>query len=218
MKRIVVIGLGNFGMAVAESLAKKGVDVIAVDRRQELVDHIAEWAARSVVCDGTNASVLKEVGAKGADVGIVSTGDDITASILAVLALKDIGVREIHVKVISEQHARVVEKLGVTGTVFPERDSGRRLAEAVVSQEILSFFPLSEDFAMQEMAIPDSWLGQSLKDLDIRRRFNIGVIAVKDMLTGSIAGIPDPEAPLKDSDTLFVSGAPSDLARIATIR
>jgi trk system potassium uptake protein len=218
MKRIVVIGLGNFGMAVAESLAKKGVDVIAVDRRQELVDHIAEWAARSVVCDGTNASVLKEVGAKGADVGIVSTGDDITASILAVLALKDVGVREIHVKVISEQHARVVEKLGVTGTVFPERDSGRRLAEAVVSQEILSFFPLSEDFAMQEMAIPDSWLGRSLKDLDIRRRFNIGVIAVKDMLTGSIAGIPDPEALLKDSDTLFVSGAPSDLARVATIR
>jgi trk system potassium uptake protein TrkA len=218
MKRIVVIGLGNFGMSVAESLAKKGVDVIAVDRRQELVDHIAEWAARSVVCDGTNASVLKDVGAKGADVGIVSTGDDITASILAVLALKDIGVREIHVKVISEQHARVVEKLGVTGTVFPERDSGRRLAEAVVSQEILSFFPLSEDFAMQEMAIPDSWLGQSLKALDIRRRFNIGVIAVKDMLTGSIAGIPDPEALLKDSDTLFVSGAPSDLARVATIR
>lgn len=218
MKRIVVIGLGNFGMSVAESLAKKGVDVIAVDRRQDLVDHIAEWAARSVVCDGTNASVLKEVGAKGADVGIVSTGDDITASILAVLALKDVGVREIHVKVISEQHARVVEKLGVTGTVFPERDSGRRLAEAVVSQEILSFFPLSEDFAMQEMAIPDSWLGQSLKDLDIRRRFNIGVIAVKDMLTGSIAGIPDPEALLKDSDTLFVSGAPTDLARVATIR
>lgn len=218
MKRIVVIGLGNFGMSVAESLAKKGVDVIAVDRRQELVDHIAEWAARSVVCDGTNASVLKDVGAKGADVGIVSTGDDITASILAVLALKDIGVREIHVKVISEQHARVVEKLGVTGTVFPERDSGRRLAEAVVSQEILSFFPLSEDFAMQEMAIPDSWLGESLKNLDIRRRFNIGVVAVKDMLTGTIAGIPDPEAPLKDSDTLFVSGAPTDLARVATIR
>jgi trk system potassium uptake protein len=218
MKRIVVIGLGNFGMAVAESLAKKGVDVIAVDRRQELVDRIAEWAARSVVCDGTNAAVLKEVGAKGADVGIVSTGDDITASILAVLALKDVGVREIHVKVISEQHARVVEKLGVTGTVFPERDSGRRLAEAVVSQEILSFFPLSEDFAMQEMAIPDSWLGESLKALDIRRRFNIGVIAVKDMLTGSIAGIPDPDAPLKDSDTLFVSGAPADLARVATIK
>lgn len=218
MKRIVVIGLGNFGMSVAESLAKKGVDVIAVDRRQELVDHIAEWAARSVVCDGTNPAVLKEVGAKGADVGIVSTGDDITASILAVLALKDVGVRDIHVKVISDQHARVVEKLGVSSTVFPERDSGRRLAESVVTQEILSFIPLSDDFAMQEMAIPDSWLGESLKALDIRRRFNIGVIAVKDMLTGTIAGIPDPEAPLKDSDTLFVSGAPADLARVATIR
>jgi trk system potassium uptake protein TrkA len=218
MKRIVVIGLGNFGMAVAESLARKGVDVIAVDRRQELVDHIAEWAARSVVCDGTNATVLREVGGKGADVGIVSTGDDITASILAVLALKDIGVRDIHVKVISEQHARVVDKLGVASTVFPERDSGRRLAESVVTQEILSFIPLSDDFAMQEMAIPDSWLGESLKTLDIRRRFNIGVVAVKDMLTGSMAGVPDPEAPLKDSDTLFVSGAPADLARVATIR
>ena len=215
MKRMVVIGLGNFGMAVAESLAKKGVDVIAVDRRQELVDRIAPRAARAVVADGTSAQVLLDIGCKNADVGIVSTGDDITASILAVLALKDIKVHEIHVKVISEQHARVVEKLGVTGTVFPERDSGQRLAEAVISHEILSYFPVGQDFAIQEMAIPDSWIGQSLRDIDVRRKLGISVVGVKCMLSGNVAGVPDPDAPLKDSDTLWVSGSLSNLEKAA---
>ncbi len=218
MKRVVVIGLGNFGMAVAESLAKKGVDVVAVDRRQELVDRVAQRAARAVMGDGTNEHVLREIGCRQADAGIVSTGDDITASILAVLALKDIGVPEIHVKVISEQHARVVEKLGVTGTVFPERDSGRRLAEAVVNHEILSYFPLGDDFALQEMAIPDSWIGRSLRDIDVRRRFDISVVAVKDMLTGTVARIPDPDALLKDSDTLFVAGGLKALEQSARVK
>jgi trk system potassium uptake protein TrkA len=218
MKRIVVIGLGNFGMAVAETLARKGVDVIAVDRRQDVVDQIAHHAARAVVGDGTNAAVLRDTGCKQADAGIVSTGDDITASILAVMALKDIGVREIHVKVISDAHARVVEKLGVTGTSFPERDSGRRLAEAVVSTEILSFFPLGDDFAFQEMAIPDPWLGQSLLEIDMRKRYNVTVVAVRDVLAGKIVGAPDPSSPLKESDTLFVSGSPKDLARVAALR
>lgn len=218
MQRIVVVGLGNFGMAVAESLADKGVDVIAVDRRQELVDRIAQRAARAVVGDGTNADVLRDVGCESADVGIVATGDDITASILAVMALRDTGVGEIHVKVISEAHGRVVEKLGVTSTVFPERDSGRRLAEAVSTTEILSYFPLGDDFALQEMAVPDSWLGRSLKELEMRGRFNITVVAVRDVLTGTIIGVPDPEALLKDSDTLFVSGAKSDLARVTKLR
>jgi trk system potassium uptake protein TrkA len=218
MKRMIVIGLGNFGMAVAEQLAQKGVDVIAVDRRQDLVDRVAPRAARAVVADGTSEHVLREIGCRNADAGIVSTGDDITASILAVLALKDIGVPEIHVKVISEQHARVVEKLGVTGTVFPERDSGRRLADSVVSHEILSYFPLGDDFALQEMAIPDSWIGHSLREIDVRRRFDISVVAVKDMLTGSVAGIPDPDAPLKDSDTLFVAGGRGSLERAAKVK
>ena len=218
MKRIVVIGLGNFGMAVAEQLAKKGVDVIAVDRHQELVDRVATRAARAVVGDGTNEHVLREVGCREADAAIVSTGDDITASILAVLALKDLGVPEIHVKVISEQHARVVEKIGVRGTVFPERDSGRRLAEAVISHEILSYFPLGDDFAMQEMAIPDSWIGRSLRDVNARQRFNISVVAVRDMLTGTGTAVPDPDAPLKDSDSLFVAGSFGALERAARVK
>jgi trk system potassium uptake protein TrkA len=218
MKRMVVIGLGNFGMAVAESLARKGVDVIAVDRRQELVDRISNRATRAVAGDGTNEQVLREIGCKNADAGIVSTGDDITASLLAVLALKDLGVREIHVKVISEQHARVVDKLGVTGTVFPERDSGRRLAESVISHEILSYFPLGDDYAIQEMAIPDSWIGRSLRDIDVRRRYGLSVVAVKCMLSGTVAGVPDPDALLKDSDTLWVSGSLRSLEKAAAVK
>jgi trk system potassium uptake protein TrkA len=88
----------------------------------------------------------------------------------------------------------------------------------VVSHEILSYFPLGDDFALQEMAIPDSWIGHSLREIDVRRRFDISVVAVKDMLTGTVAGIPDPDAPLKDSDTLFVAGGRGSLERAAKVK
>jgi trk system potassium uptake protein TrkA len=119
MQRYVVIGLGNFGSSVAEALHAARYDVLAVDTNAAAVDRIAPFVGRAVVTDGRSAKALERVGAKAADAGIVSTGDDITASILATLALRDLGVGEVYVKVISSEHARVMDKLGVTETVFP---------------------------------------------------------------------------------------------------
>jgi trk system potassium uptake protein len=207
MKRIVVIGLGNFGSAVAGTLARQGHDVIAVDLDGAAVDRIASRVARAVAGDGTDASMLREVGCDRAEVGVIGTGDDITASVLATLALQDIRVREIHVKVISDSHARAMEKLGVSSTVFPERDTGIRLAESLGSAAVLNYVPLSRGFSLQEMAVPDGWVGRCLRELDLRSRHGITVVAIHDMLSDEVKGVPDPDAPLKESDTLFVAGA-----------
>jgi len=218
MKRFVVIGLGNFGAAVAESLHDAGHEVATLDRNEEAVDRMAHRVTRAAVGDGRNIEVLRRLGAEKADVGIVSTGDDITASILATLALRDLGVTELYVKVVSHDHARVLEKIGVTETVFPERESGIRLATRVASSGILNYIRVGEGFGIQEMAVPESWLGRSLRSLELRREFRISVVAVHDVLRNEMHPIPDPDAPLKESDTLLVLGRDADLSAVARVR
>lgn len=218
MKRFVVVGLGNFGATVAESLYAQGQDVIAVDVSETAVDRIARRVTRAAVGDGKDIGMLERVGAKGADVGVVSTGDDITASILATMVLRDLGVREIYVKVISSDHARVMEKMGVTETVFPERESGLRLATRVSAQGLLNYVRLGAGFSVQEMAVPGRWIGKTLRELALPRRYRISVIAVHDVLLDEMILVPAPDARLKDSDTLLVAGADEDLARAANVR
>jgi trk system potassium uptake protein TrkA len=218
MKRFVVIGLGNFGASAAEALHAAQHDVLAVDTTEAAVDRIAPFVSRAVVGDGRSAKTLERVGAKGADAGVVSTGDDITASILSMLALRDLGVREVYVKVVSEDHARVMNKLGATETIFPERDSAQRLATRIVSSAILNYVRLGTGFSIQEMAVPDRWIGRCLLDLQLPERHRISVIAVHDVLTDVMAPVPDPSAPLKESDTLLVAGRDEDLARAANLK
>jgi trk system potassium uptake protein TrkA len=218
MKRFVVVGLGNFGSSVAESLNAQGHDVLAVDTSEEVVERIAGTVSSAVIADGRSAKTLERIGARDADAGIIGTGDDITASILATMALKDVGVREIYVKVISVDHARVMEKIGVTETIFPERDSAQRLAARLTTTSILNFVRLGTSFGIQEMAVPEGWVGESLRTLELPKRYGISVIAVHDVLTDTMSPTPDPDAPLKESDTLLVAGKDADLARAAAQR
>jgi trk system potassium uptake protein TrkA len=217
MKRFVVVGLGNFGSSVAEALYTHGHDVTTVDVDEAAVDRIARLVTRAAVGDGTQPQTLERIGARGADAGVVSTGDDITASILATIALRDLGVPEIYVKVTSSAHARVLQKLGVTETIFPERESGQRLATRIESRTILNYVRLGPDFSIQEMAVPESWIGRSLRELQLPRVYRVSVVAVHDVLHDRIVPVPDPDSPLKESDTLLLSGDDEDLARAARV-
>lgn len=217
MKRYVVVGLGNFGASVAERLHEMGHDVSALDVDRAKVERVAPVLRTAVAGDGTDPEVLDRIGAGEADAAIVSTGDDIPASVLTALALRDLGVGEIHVKVISDLHARILEKLGVATTIFPEREAALLLAKRVESRAILNYVELGEGFSAQEMAVPSTWVGRSLRELELPRRYNIAVIAVHDFLTGAIAPIPDPDAPLKESDTLLVAGTDEHLERVAAL-
>ena len=215
MKRFIVVGLGNFGTAVAEALHAEGHDVVAVDTNEEAVERIAPRVTRAAVADGQSLGTLERLGARAAAAGVVSTGDDITASILSTLVLRDLGVSEIYVKVVSTEHARVMEKLGVTETIFPERDSAMRLATRISSTAILNYVRLAPNFSVQEMAVPAPWIGECLRDLRLRERFRISVVGLHDVLMETVVPAPDPDTPLKDSDTLLVAGTDEDLARAA---
>jgi trk system potassium uptake protein TrkA len=217
MKRFVVIGLGNFGSSVAESLHSKGHEVIAIDPSEAAVDRIAPFVSRAAVGDGRSMQVLEKIGAKEADAGVVSTGDDITASILATMVLHDLRVRDVYVKVISRDHARVMERIGVTESIFPERESALSLGTRMSGSALLNYVQLGTGFSVQEMAVPQVWSGKTLRALELRRRYAISVVAVHDVLTDQITASPDPDAPLKDSDAIFVAGRDEDLARAAQL-
>lgn len=218
MKRFIIVGLGNFGTGVAETLHRAGHDVVAVDTSENAVDRIAQFVGRAAVGDGRDVRTLERVGARDVDAAIVSTGDDITASVLTTLALRDLGIREIYVKVISRDHGRVMDKLGVAETIFPERESAIRLAHRIVNQTLINYVQLGSNFGLQEMAVPDPWVGRSLRSLELPRRHRISVVAVHDVLTDEIMTVPDPDAPLKESDTLIVAGTTEHLASVARVR
>lgn len=216
--RFVVVGLGNFGSSVAETLNALGHDVAALDRDPERVDQMARLVTRAAVGDGTDPETLERAGAEGADAAVISTGDDITASAMTALMLRDFGVTAIYVKVISHDHARLIEKMGVEETIFPERESGIRLGKRISSRSLLNYVQLGADFGIQEMAVPSPWVGLSLRELELPRRHRISVVAVHDVLMGDFQPVPDPDAPLKESDTLLVAGRDENLASAARLK
>jgi len=134
-----------------------------------------------------------------------------------VVSLRDCGVRQIYVKVISDLHARILDKVGVADTVFPERESAHLLAKRLTSLMILNYVELGPDLAAQEMAVPRSWVGSCLRELELPRRYGVSVIAIRDYLTDRIETIPDPDAKLKESDTILVAGRGKDLERVAEV-
>jgi trk system potassium uptake protein len=218
MKRFVVVGLGNFGSSVAEALHAKGHEVIAIDPDERAVDRVAPFVTKAAVGDGRDLQTLERVGAKGAEAGVVSTGDDITASILSTMVLHDIGVRDVYVKVISRDHARVMERMGVTESIFPERESALALGARMSGAGLLNYYRLGPGFSIQEMAVPQGWSGKTLRELELRQRHGISIVALHDVLLDRIVPTPDPDQVLKDSDTILVAGKDEDLARAAEIK
>jgi trk system potassium uptake protein TrkA len=178
---------------------------------------MAAHVSRAAVGDGRQIEVLERVGARDADVAVVSTGDDITASVLSTLALRDLGVKDIYVKVISRDHARVMSRLGATETIFPERESAHNLATRLLEQSVLNYVRLGGGFSIQEMVVPAAWEGHTLRKLHLPARFKISVVAVHDVLTDQMMVPPDPDAPLKGSDTLVVAGSDDALRRVAKV-
>lgn len=215
MKRFVVVGLGNFGSSIARALHARGHEVVALDTQAAAVDRVAPHVTRAAVGDGRDVEALRRLGAEHADMAIVSTGDDVTASILATLMLRDLGVGQVYVKVISHDHARIMARVGATETVFPERDSALNLAAQLATASVFNYINLGGGFSLQELVVPGGWAGTTLRELELRQRYNVSVVAVHDVLTDTMLTPPDPDTPLKVSDTLLIAGKDIDLERLA---
>jgi trk system potassium uptake protein TrkA len=215
MKRFVVVGLGNFGSSVAEALYSHGHDVIAVDTDETAVDDIAPHCSRAAVGDGREVAMLEEIGAEEADAAVVSTGDDITASILSTMALQDLGVETVYVKVISENHTRIMRKLGVAETVFPERESGFNLASRISEKGVLDYVRMGRNLSVQELVVPESWRGHTLRELDVRAEYDVSVVGIHDTTVDEMIVPPDPDDTLEHTDTLILAGTDQALEAVA---
>lgn len=215
-KRFLIAGLGHFGSAVALSLRQLNHRVLVIDVSRQQVEKVAEIAERAIVGDATDVEVLESIGVEATDTGIVSMGQDVTASVLTTVALRDLGLSEIFVKVISDLHARIVGKVGIAESIFPERKAAELLARRLASRSILHYAELGPGFSAEELAVPKGWVGKTLRQLELPRRYNVSVIAVKDYLTGTTRPVPDPDSPLKDSDTLFLAGTEESLGKFSS--
>lgn len=214
MKRFCVIGLGRFGSWVARALHGKGFDVIAIDQNEELVDRFTDGVTRAVAGNGTDPDLLRRVGVSEADAGVVSTGSDLAASILAVLALREVEVERVYVKVSGLRAAEALSRFDVDGMVFPEREAAERLAHSLSSTTILDYVQLGDDYSIQEMAIPDAWLGKTLKELELPAKEGVQIVGLHDLLTGEWDVVPDPDRPFRESDVAIVAGHDETLARL----
>lgn len=213
--RVLVVGLGAFGLWFAKSMRDTGHEVIAIERDEELVDRHAEWVTRAVVGDATDPALLERIAIHDVDAAVIATGEDLSTTILAIMALRDVGVREIYAKARSVNAARALDRLDVTEAVFPERDAGSRLARRIVSRAVLDYTPIGDGFSMQEIEVPQSWMGQTLVELEPREKLRLQVVAVRDILTGRLVVPPDPTAKLKPSDSLLVAGNDKELRKLS---
>lgn len=180
MKKVFgVIGLGRFGFNVAKTLAEGGAEVIACDIDEEKVKQISELVHQAFILDATDEKALKESGIANADTVIVSIGENIEASILVVVQLMELGIKEIIAKAVNPLHGRILERLGVSRVIHPERDMAIRLAHSLLVGGFIEEIPIAENYSIFEMKPPQRLHNKTLKELDLRRKYDMTVLAIK---------------------------------------
>ena len=214
MKRVIVIGLGIFGFNIAKDLYENGTEVIAIDKNKDVIQKIKNFSTKAILADGTDKEVMESVGIQEDDVVIVSFGEDLAASTLITLHLKEMKVKNIIVKAPNEDHKRVLEKVGATDVVIPEREMADKVAKSLVSPNVLDYIPLSEDYTISEIVPPSGFMGRTIGELHLRNKHHIEVIAVREMLPERITMVPRADFVIKDSDVLVVIGREKDIQKI----
>jgi trk system potassium uptake protein TrkA len=174
-----VIGLGRFGTAVATTLTELGHDVIGVDGNEERVRQMADVISQAVQLDATDAKALQAAGIADVNVGVVSIGENIESSLLVVMLLHELGIRTVVAKAVTPLHGRILERLGVSRVIFPERDMAIRLAHSLVMPNVLDYVELSRDFSFVELPAPAIFVGQTLRQLELRPKYGLTLIAIK---------------------------------------
>ncbi|MBN2566256.1 MAG: TrkA family potassium uptake protein, partial [Candidatus Eisenbacteria bacterium] len=197
--------LGQFGRELAVEFMQHA-EVVAIDADQKAVNEIADHVHQAYCVDARDSAGLAAVVNEEFDEAIVGLSQNMEASILAVLHLKRIGVKRVHAKARNRDHAQILEAIGADNIVFPERETARRLVKQVLNPNLLDFVPISDDYSVMQLAPPKEFVGVALKDLDLRRRFGVFVIAVKELVPERTHFLPGPEFVVKDDIVLVVIG------------
>ena len=212
MKSFVVIGLGRFGARIADRLYAMGCEVLAVDIDNDKVQQIADSVTQAVMGDARDKDVLKALGVRNCDCAIVAIASNLASSIFVTMNLKELEVPYIVSKAQNTMHQRILEKLGADAVVIPEREMADRLAQKLVEPNILDYIELSEDYSLVEEQAPASWINKSIRDLSVRARLGINIIAVKNGKSFTIA--PGGEYIVREGDVLVIVGKYDSLAKL----
>lgn len=214
MKSIAVIGLSSFGHYLCRYLNEISTSVLAIDISEERINKVKPYVRKAVVADAGGKEVLKKLGLEEFDEVVISVGEEIDTSVLITLYLRELGVKEIIAKAITENHAKILNMIGASQIVFPEKDIAERMAYTMHRSNLLEYFPLGEGYSIIEVTVPKSWVGKTLMELQVRRKYSIQIVMIKQMVPSSIILIPDGDFIVKDSDVLVVAGKDDDLESI----
>ena len=204
MKSYIVVGLGRFGSEVARQLCLQGCEVLAMDSRSDLVQQISSEVTHAVVADARDKDVLKALGVKDFDCAIVAIGGDLSASVLATMNIKELGVSYVVCKDHDDTHRRVLEKIGADRVTIPEQENAVRLARSLSSLNVLDYIELSEDYGIVEIPAPRSWHEKTLKELNVRAKLGVNILAVRR--GGKIDVSPAADFSICDGDVMVVLG------------
>ncbi len=214
MRRVVVIGLGIFGFNLSKDLYENGIEVIAVDKNKETIQKIRDYSTKAVVADGTDKDVMEVIGIQPDDTVVISFGEDLAASTLITLHLKEMKVKNIIVKAPNEDHKHVLEKVGATEVIIPEREMADKVARSLITPNVLDYIPLSEGYTICELVPPASFVGKTIGELRLRSKYHVQVMAIREILPERMNMVPRADFLIKDSDVMVVIGKEGDIQKI----
>ena len=204
MKSYIVVGLGRFGSSIARQLCQLGAEVLAVDTHEENVQQIANEVTHAVVADARDKDVLRALGVREMDCAVVAIGNNLASSVLSVMNLMELGVPYVVCKAYDESHRRVLEKLGVDRVVIPEQEHAQRLGRSLFSHNVLDYIELSQDYGILEVPAPQNWVGKSLKELNVRAKMGVNIIAVRSESKVNVS--PSADYRIQSGDLMVVLG------------
>ncbi|ADC91138.1 TrkA N-terminal domain protein [Mageeibacillus indolicus UPII9-5] len=199
-----VLGLGVFGSTIAQTLAEKGYEVIAVDKEVACVDRLAESVAQANIADITDIEQLREIGIGNCDIVVVAVSSQLEVSLMAILNLQELGIPYILAKAKNKKAVQILTRIGVNKVVRPEHDMGERVAKSLMSQNIIDVIDLDENYSIVEMHLPNSWVGHSIIDLDVRNKYGINILGIREPDDTALTINFDIHKPLAADITLYV--------------
>lgn len=212
--KFAIIGLGSFGSNVAKTLYEKKHEVLAVDTDKEKIEELKTLVTHAVNMDAAVKENLRALDIQEMDVVVVSLGPEMESSILTVLYLHELGADRIVAKALTEDHGKILEAVGATEVIYPEKDMAIKTALRLSNPNILEYLPLLSGIDIQEIAPPDKFVGKSLRELDLRNKFGVQIIAIKEIIAEKTTYIPDANFVIKDSDILILMGDHNQLDKI----
>lgn len=218
MKQFIVIGLGNFGYNIAIALSELGHHVLVIDSNRKKIEQIKDQVTHAIIGDATDKELLAEFITDSIDAVIVSLGSNMEANILVTLYLKDLKVKKIIAKAVSDDHGKILTAIGAHQIVYPERDVAIRMAKELTNPNLIEHIPLAPEYSIVTIAAPQKFVGKTLKELQLRNKYGVEVIAVKDVLKDKFYMIPGADFRIDTDNALLIIGEKNNIDKMDLLK